>query len=168
MRANELDEHALNLGKLTGNFHSLEFALRAFLLEYDEVAERKAKRFPQSVTLHDLNQGDVVPDNAFTDYDTLGQLIDKYNGNPKVLSAGLTIDRSLVDIRDAIAHGRVSGLKPEPPLKLLKFGKPRNHRVRVTFSVEINKEWFSKQVSRVYEALVKVVEAKDRLHSGSL
>ena len=116
----DMDKHALALGKLVGNFQSLEFALRAFLLN-DEVALGKVVL--HSPNLNDMNEGDVVRLNAFTDYDNLGQLIDRYNSHTKILSAGLTIDKTLVRVRDAIAHGRVSGNTPTPPLKLLKFYK---------------------------------------------
>ena len=78
MELNEADKHTLRLGKLVVNFQSLEFALRAFLVN-NEIAS--GGRFPQSVNLHNMNEGDVVPLNSFTNYDRLGQLIKKYN-NP--------------------------------------------------------------------------------------
>jgi hypothetical protein len=160
------DKHALNLGKLVGNFQSLEFALRAFLTN-DEIAQRGS--VPKSATdMHKMNEGDIVPENAFTNYDTLRQLIEKYNGTPKILSAGLTIDENLADIRDAIAHGRVSAATPSSSLQLLKFNKPKNNRVRVTFSVLMTKEWFDEQIKRVYAAVVRVKEANDKLQSSKL
>ena len=160
------DKHALNLGKLVGNFQSLEFVLRAFLTN-DEIAQRGS--LPKSATdMHEMNEGDIVPENAFTNYDTLGQLIEKYNRNPKILSAGLTIDETLVDIRDAIAHGRVSASTPSSSLKLLKFNKPKNNQIKVTFSVLMTKEWFGEHIKRVYEAALKVSEANDKLQSGKL
>ena len=165
MKTNELDEHALNLGKLIANFHSLEFALRAFLVNY-EIASGGS--FPQSANLGEMNEGDIAPENAFTNYDTLGQLINKYNNNPRILSASLKIDATLVDIRDAIAHGRVSSAMPSSSLKLLKFDKPKNNKVKVTFSVTMTKEWFREQVRRVYNAVLKVSEANDKLQSSRL
>jgi len=105
----DMDKHALALGKLIGNFQSLEFALRAFLLN-DEVASGKV--ILPSANLNDMNEGDIVRLNAFTNYDNLVQLIARYNSHTKILSARLTIDRTLVRVRDAIAHGRVSGDAP--------------------------------------------------------
>jgi len=166
MELSEADKHALRLGRLVGNFQSLEFALRAFLTN-DEIAQRGS--LPQSATnMHDMNEGDIVPENALTNYDNLGQLIKKYNGHPKISSAGLTIDETLVEIRDAIAHGRVSAPTPSASLTLLKFDKPKNNQVKVTFSVLMTKEWFSEQVKRVYDAVLKVNEANDKLQSGKL
>jgi len=169
MELSEADKHALRLGRLVGNFQSLEFVLRAFLTndEIDEIAQRGL--LPQSATnMHDMNEGDIVPENALTNYDNLGQLIKKYNGHPKISSAVLTIDETLVEIRDAIAHGRVSAPTPSASLTLLKFDKPKNNQVKVTFSVLMTKEWFAEQVKRVYDAVLKVNEANDKLQSGKL
>jgi hypothetical protein len=159
------EEHPLNLGKLLVNFQSLEFVLRAFLVS-DEIASGVS--FPQSVNLDGINEGDIVPENAFTNFDTLGQLIVKYNNHPKVISAGLTIDKALVDLRDAIAHGRVAGLIPSPPMKLLKFDKPKNKKVRVTFSVLLTKEWFNIEMAKVQRAVFKVAQANKQLQSSTL
>ena len=84
----EIERHALNLGMLLVNFQTLEFSIRAFLYEADNVSgeillERK--------NLNEFIKGEQVSENAFTNRDSLGQLIDKYNGNAKVSSLGLTI-----------------------------------------------------------------------------
>ena len=115
-----MDRYPENLGRLRSNIQSLEFILRAFLVN-DEIV--KGYTFPQSANLHEMNECDPVPENAFTNYDTLGQLIKKYSSHAKISSAGLTIDDSLVSVRDAIAHGRISSATPSSPLKLLKFDK---------------------------------------------
>lgn len=161
------EQHPLNLGKLLVNFQSLEFALRSFLVN-DEIA--RGHSFPETAKLHGMKKGDIVPLNAFTNYDTLRKLIEKYNSHPKIISAGLTIDESLADLRDAIAHGRVSGELPSPPFKLLKFSKPKENenRVKVIFSISMTSEWFSKQQARVQNAVFIVVQANERLQSSEL
>ncbi len=159
------EEHPLNLGKLLVNFQSLEFALRAFLVN-DEIALGVVSA--QDINLAEMNEGDVVPKNAFTNYDTLDKLIGKYNKNSKVISLGLTIDKTLVEVRDAIAHGRVAGPTPAPPFKLLKFDKPRNSQVTVKYSVLLTKEWFSEQHAKTQAAVLKVSEANQRLQTGKL
>jgi len=160
-----MEKYFEGLGKLVANIQSLEFALRAFLVNY-EIAS--GGTFHQSTNLDDMNEGDIVPENAFTNYDTLRQLIKKYNNNPKILSARLIIDETIVDIRDTIAHGRVSAATPSSSLKLLKFNEPKNNKVKVTFSVTMTKEWFGEQIKRVYNAVLKVSEANDKLQSGKL
>jgi len=165
MTLDEADKHALNLGRLVGNIQSLEFALRAFLVN-DEIASGAS--FAQSVNLQDMNVDDIVPENAFTNYDTLGQLIRKYNSHPKIISAGLNIDETLVDVRDAISHGRVSAVTPSSSLRLLKFDKPKNHQAKVAFSVLMTNEWFGEQISRFHNAILRVSEANDKLQTGRL
>ena len=115
-----------------------------------------------------MDEGDIVPENAFTNYDTLGQLINKYNSNSRISSVGFGIDETLVDIRDAIAHRRVSAATYSGTLKLLKFDKPKNGQVKVTFSASLTEKWFAEQIKRVYGAVLKVNEANDKLQSGKL
>ena len=165
MKQAESDSHVSNLGKLVVNLQALEFALRAFLVN-EEIA--RGASFSQSKDLYQMNEGEVVPENAFTSYDHLGDLINKYNNNAKVVSAGLAIEHNLVRIRDAIAHGRVSSDTPSGCLRLLKFGKPKNKKVKVTFSVMMTKEWFGEQIKKVYSAVLTVTEANNRLQSGKL
>jgi len=62
------DKYAERLGKLMSNLHSLEFALRAFLLKFNEGTEPK-------VDLDKLQVGDTVPANSFTSYASLGNLV---------------------------------------------------------------------------------------------
>jgi len=161
------EQHPLNLGKLLVNFQSLEFVLRAFTWE-NEKGTRQDVSSHTELKLNKLEEGDRVAENAFTNYDSLNVLIDKYNQNPKILSTGLTIDKSVVDIRDAIAHGRVFGDTPHPPMTLLKFSKPMNECVKVTFSVQLTQEWFNKQIPRVQKAILTVANALKKLQSGNL
>jgi len=143
------------------NFQSLEFVLRAFLWESEKDEDKKPK-------LGELKKGEVVAENAFTNYDSLNELIKKYNQNPKISSAGLNIDRTIVDIRNAIAHGRVFGKTPTPPQSLLKFSKPKNKYVRVTFSVQLTQGWFNEQLPRVQRAILTVAKALEMLQQGKL
>ncbi len=159
------DQHPLNLGKLLVNFQSLEFALRAFLLKTEEMAGSPFTKFKN---LHELGEGDEVPENAFTNYDNLMQLIEKYNDNPKIKAADLCIDKKLVDIRDAIAHGRVSALTPSPPCRLLKFGRPKNNRTKVNFSILLTQEWYNQQLACTQKATITVVQALEKLQSSEL
>ncbi len=159
------DQHPLNLGKLLVNFQSLEFALRAFLLKIEEMSGSQFTKFKD---LHKLSEGDEVPKNAFTNYDSLKQLIKKYNDNPKIRAAGLCIDKKLVDIRDAIAHGRVSALVPSPPFKLLIFRKPNNNRTKVKFSILLTQEWYNQQLACTQKTAITVAKALEKLQNSEL
>jgi hypothetical protein len=72
----------------------------------------------------------------------------------------LSVDRSTIDLRDALAHGRVSAANPRGPLFLLKF----DHRyvgstTRVSYAQDISLQWLSDQVKRVRNEIEKVTRA---------
>ena len=156
----EQKKYPLNLGKLVANFHSLEFALRAFLWN-EEIASGITPS--QSMKLDEVNRGDIVSENAFTNYDTLKKLIKKYNNKRKISATDLMIDKTLVEIRDAIAHGRLSASTPSGSLKLLKFSPPEGNQVKVTYSISMTEEWFIEQIERTKNAVLKVRQANETL-----
>ena len=145
------------MGRLVVNLQSLEFALRAFLYGHEtnwEKAEGPA-------FLEDIEQGSSVPDNAFTNYDTLPELIAKYNAIVQTEDAGLALDEDLKRIRDALAHGRIASKSPSPevPSKLVKYDRPRNGNVRVTDCYMLTEEWFHHNINHVLENIEKIVKA---------
>jgi hypothetical protein len=151
-----LDNHAFLIGRLVCNLHSLEFVVRAYLY-----ANRSQPHtdLEYGKNLNTLTLGDEVPINAMTDYSTLGQLIDRYNDLVKTTHPDLQIDRSVIDIRDAIAHGRVSSDRPDADLVLLKFEKPVENITTVSFREDLSPEWLSIQVGKVLTELRKVGKA---------
>jgi hypothetical protein len=136
------------LGQIWGNFHSLEMALRNFLAARDP---RDA--IQEGQTFDALAVGDVVGETAFTDYASLGKLIAEFNQS--VLEKR-RIDPALVDLRDALAHGRVWSLTGTFPLRLLKFSKPQDGAVRVTWATTMTEEWLAEQRTRVHQALARI------------
>ena len=136
--------HAIYLGKLMANLHSLEYILRTVLSNH-----------------HRENTGELLvgvtktaPLTHFTNYDSLSQLIGKYNNlsEPKY-----HVDKFVVSLRDAVAHGRVFTLD-RFPLRLLKFDKPqKNGNVAIVFDQLMDEDWFKKNVSLVREQIEKVV-----------
>ncbi len=152
----DLDEYSARLGRLFGNFHSLEFALRVFLYGRGDPPHHL---FSTGTNLNRLVVGDVVPLNAMTGYDSLGQLIDRYNRLVSPDRPELTVDPGLVNLRDALVHGRVSALSPSSPLTLLKFSKPKKDQAKVSYSAELTDDWFHNQVKLLFAELQKVVKA---------
>jgi hypothetical protein len=152
------DEHYSLLGRLVANLQSLEFIMRGFL---HESAPRRPDGIPHGTDWYTFGVGTEVPLDEFTNWDTLGQLIEKFNmemlrrGDP-----GLDKD-ALVTVRDALAHGRVSSASPEGDMRLLKFDKPGrgNRVVRVTFNQAMTREWFRDQTRAVGQAIRRVYEA---------
>ncbi len=149
-----LDEHANNLGGLLGNFQSLEFVLRNYLQTLPTAPPFGVE---YGVDIYSFPVGAELPLNEFTSFDSLGQLINRFNH--EMNQQGLQeLDTTIVEIRDALAHGRVSASCPKDHLRLLKFSKPRNGKVTVTFNTEMSDDWFKEQKKRVYEALQYVYE----------
>jgi hypothetical protein len=144
--------YATKLGKIWGNFHSLETVLRAILAQRDL---REALTADQS--FETLAAGDLVRETPLTDYASLGQIIKQFN---TVVSADRRIDPTLVELRDALAHGRVWSSNGSFPLRLLKFDRPKDGSVRVTWATTLTDEWLDQQRERVFNALVRAHSAE--------
>ena len=112
--------------------------------------------------LQDLKTSDTVPENALTNYESLNQLIERYNRRIANSDPDLKVDPDIVTLRDALAHGRVSSLQEDSDIVLLKFSRPENGQVTVTFSECLTREWLSTRVRRVYTEVLKVLQATDR------
>ncbi len=126
-----LEEYTLGVGKLLVNLHSLEFSLRMFLSN----AEESAGSAKAQVGLHELKVGQNVAVNAFTNYDSLGTLVKKFNARLPRRNQDLCVNESIVHLRDALAHGRVWALQSRPPLQLVKFAQPTDGQATVTHAV---------------------------------
>jgi hypothetical protein len=118
-KANEYDFYNMgpffrDLGNLQTKFLILEYDLRTFLFN------RSGKPFIQDFDT--ISVGDFVDENPFTNRDSLGTLIDKYNVIVKNAPSAV-IHRNIVKIRDALAHGRVYRRSVESQLRLLKFSQ---------------------------------------------
>jgi hypothetical protein len=143
-----MDEYVRQLGQLLANFQSLEFILRAFL----QGLSARPVGIPYGTDIYSFPVGTELPESELTSYDSLWELIKKFNGemNKRSLSG---IDPRLVEVRDALAHGRVSAASVDDDLRLLKFSRPANGRVRVVFNERLIEPWFASQKKRVYEAI---------------
>jgi hypothetical protein len=150
----DLSEHAMLMGKLLLSFQCLEYGLRAFLYErHDPPHEPLAP----GTNLDTMTFGDVVPENAITRWDSLTHLIKRYN---RTISDGrLAVDPSLVDVRDALAHGRMAASSLERNFALIKFTRPYAGRVEVGFREEMSNEWMKNQINRVLAECEKVGRA---------
>jgi hypothetical protein len=148
-------EYAQHLGGLVANFQSMEFALRAVLQDLPNV---RPIGVINSQDLYLLPVGHDLPENELTSYDSLGTLIHKYNQEAR--NRRLTeIDLGLVEVRDALARGRISAKIPSDTLRLIKFSKPKDGRVKITFNALLSEDWFLEQKRRTREALKALVES---------
>jgi len=150
----DLSEHATMIGKLLVSFQCLEYALRAFLYERRDPPHEP---LAPGTDLDTMTFGDVLPENAITRWDSLTHLIKRYN---RAISDGqLALDLSLVDLRDALAHGRMAASLSERNFALIKFTRPYAGRVEVGFRQELSKEWIGDQIKRVLAECEKVGKA---------
>src|ERR1700675_2294916 len=141
-----LHAHACALGRLAGTFQSLELVTRPFFYSRRDPPHR-GFRFRRSMS--HLKPGDQVPENAYTSFDTLGQLISRFNRIAAKRFPTKAIDPSVVAVRDALAHGRVWSDVAGPPLHLLKFSKPMGGAARVEFAEVMSIDWLDAQTQRV-------------------
>jgi hypothetical protein len=153
------NEHLLRLGKLVGNLQSLECLLRTYLL----ALARKGVTAAPGPDYWSLKAGDVVPVNEFTNYDTLGTLIDKYNADIGTRDPSLAIDPKIVEIRDLLAHGRVASCTPDlAELAIVKFDRPSQGAVKVMACARMDDAWFDSSIRLAYELMMKVHAAYER------
>lgn len=160
----DLEEYACKLGRLVTNLQSLEFVLRVFL---HNLPGSRPIGLPHGDDLYSHPVGEKVPENDFTSYDSLGMLIEKYNDAANDRRYEL-IDATLVDVRDALAHGRVSAPLASGTLRLIKFSRPQSNQVEITFNQELTAEWLTKQVTRVHDALFAVQRSAHALNPASV
>jgi len=158
-----LEEYTFAIGKIIVNLHSLEFSLRTFLWNH----EGPNGIANWNTAMPQLQVGQSVPINAFSNYDTLKKLIAKYNKVVQKKDLSLCIDMTIVDLRDALAHGRIWAGIPQPPMQLVKFSMPVNGMVTVMHAELIDDSWLNVQKSRVWNEIGKVVKAGQQLQPSN-
>jgi hypothetical protein len=143
------------MGTLVMNLQTLECALRAILHELH--TQSGGPKLPV-FSFDSCACGDWVPETPLTNYDTLGQVIIRFNSMLSSRGIAERIDMSLVGTRDAIAHGRVLTDDPGRPMRLFKFSKPKGNKVQITVFVEMTHEWFKGEVQKTFAEVQKIVK----------
>lgn len=154
MKLSDLDQHALRLGQIIGNLHSLELLLRIFLLRKETQVGSQEPALPEISQL-----GEQVTVSSLTNFDSLRTLIANYNEVIDDEDRALRVEPDVADLRDAIAHGRVLSPNPVRPLRLFKFSKPAQGRVTVTHALVMTDDWFDEQRRFVAAEIKKVQTA---------
>jgi hypothetical protein len=141
----EPEEHCQLIGAILMNFQALETVLRCFLLK----AHHQPVAFPEP--------GDTkVAHNYLTNWKSLNELIDEYNRGLKNGEGQYSLDRSVVAVRDAIAHGRLVTADVFP-MTLWKFGRPKDGRVPIEFFEVLTKEWLVAKRNKLFNEKEKVL-----------
>jgi hypothetical protein len=151
-----LDDIKIGIGSVIMNLLALEFAMRAVLHEIES-----SEHDQDLSNLGSLRKGSVAPLTPLTDYASLGEIIKRFNKLVKGKLPNSTIDSSVIELRDTLAHGRTFMLNPEGPFRILKFDRPvfESSKVPVASSDEISREWLKAQCNRVLGEIAKVVNA---------
>jgi len=137
-------EYAFLLGRIHGNLLSLELCLRAVLCH----AHKEPMDLPSP------QQQQPIQETYLTNFDTLGQLIKKYN---TLVASTHKVDGYIVILRDALAHGRIIAPTPSTPYRLFKFTKPEKGMVKVAFDQVIDKQWLVDQDTFIKSSIEKIM-----------
>lgn len=148
-------QYRLWLGSLISQLHTLELLLRHYA-HFREPSKPGLDFFA-------LKVGDKLPATALTDYKSLTRLMNDFNqAMASMQIEGLS--REIVDLRDALAHGRVLGETAGPPLTLVKFGREAGTppEVIVEVAATMTEDWFQTQQRLVSDATKVVAQAIQR------
>jgi hypothetical protein len=142
------DEYAMKLGYLVGNLSGLESVLRAVIHTLGEPAATSSNIGNLKLTV-----GMRVRSDALSDYDSLGKIIDRYNG---LAAADRQVAKSdIVDLRDAIAHGRIVAAEVGEPYTLLKFSRlDKEGFVTVERCEVMDADWLDQRIAAVGAAII--------------
>jgi hypothetical protein len=100
----------------------------------------------------------VVSPDAAARYDSLGPTIERYNG--LVTEAHQLDAKRLVQLRDALAHGRVFPTGTTGyPMRLVKFGRKTSAGVPIETAVDMTAAWFAEQIELVGAAIHRTTGA---------
>jgi hypothetical protein len=83
-------------------------------------------------------------------------LVRNYNGELTKAEDKFTVDREVVRIRNAFAHGRLL-TTTELPARLWNFNGPTNGHVTIEFSEELTVEWMKKTALMIEGEKNKIV-----------
>jgi hypothetical protein len=140
-----------HVGAIVVNLQGIETAIRFFFFRKNG----ETNPFPKP----GVTETPSFP-HSLTAYRELSKWIRRFNsGLTKEELPRSQILNGVVEIRDAIAHGRLVG--PEPPqlpYTLWKFGQPVNGDSPVRFSVVLTEEWLSETTAMIDRQLQQVVD----------
>lgn len=149
MSNEDLDWYDKKLGKLWNYLLSLEVLLRGCIL-------KKRNQESSLPRLDILKVGDIVDENALTNYDPLGKVIERFNSFFKKEDWVVEKDK-IVQLRDILAHGRLISFKLNYPVKIFKFAKPVKGNVKLEFTEEMTSDWFDTNLVFLYKELGRIV-----------
>ena len=152
-------DYPARLGRLIANVSMLEFTLRVALYLMDTP---RAARRSGDWRIAALSVGDEVEESWLTSWSSLTDLIAAYNDHQAKL--GLEpIDAGIADLRNALAHGCITGATATDPYALVRFDRPKGGTVRVLEKYVMTFAWIGEQTRRTFDATSAVVQRVEEL-----
>ena len=122
-------DYIYSLGYFWQSFNALELHLRIYL------NKKNGNNSSHVFKYTNMSIGDECDENAITDYKTFSNLCDLFNGYQ---SKEQKIDfKEIIDLRDALAHGRVLGDK-DGNMVVIKYSLPKENKVTVKYKRDLN------------------------------
>jgi hypothetical protein len=154
-----IDDYNKGIGAITMNIQALESAIRFFFFRKND----EQNPFPKA------KKGELVPSSSLVTHRQLRKWIRKYNSClSKEEVTKYSISEDILEVRDALAHGRlVAPDPPELPYTLWSFGEPSNGQVQVRYCEVLTAEWLTKTKLAIYGDKEKVLACfKSRGYNG--
>lgn len=155
-RTSELDKSAEWFGILFLNLLSLELMLRLCILR------KKGQEYQWNEQIN-CKKGDFINENALTNFDTLTKVIETFNSEPEFEKDRIVDKDRIVGLRNALAHGRLLSSEPPPPMRLYKFGRQKNGKVRVIIAENMTRNWFQENVKFIGSETIRIQAVYERL-----
>ncbi|HHG5532696.1 TPA: hypothetical protein ACPWRH_000936 [Pseudomonas aeruginosa] len=153
MKKEEIDQAALNLGKLFWNLLTLETMARIYISKHDQTYNKKS-----STELAKVKSGDLVDIDALTNPDDLRRTLNKYN--KRTLKSQKLLIEEITYIRDCLAHGRLFGIGNQ--LRIVKFSKKKKEdKVEVEIASDMTLDWLIERVKFTQSEISKITTAID-------
>ena len=150
------DDDRLNreYGRFWMAFNALELILRVFLARKQGLGTAEIERFLEG------KLGESVPDCPMTDYRSFSKLCLDYNGCVALVDQ---IDfSSILSLRDAMAHGRVTAKSAESGLYVIKYDSPRDGSTIVSYRQELTPAFMRNMVSRIEKAAKSITNEMNK------
>lgn len=135
-----VQHYCYTLGHFWQSFNNLELFLRLYLNQKNGKDNIYANKFL------DLPVGTECEENSMTDWKTFNELCSSFNSYQNTDNK---IDfKEILELRDAMAHGRVSG-DSKGVMFVIKFSKPINGKVTVEYNRKIEFEEMEKIIDKI-------------------
>lgn len=145
----ETEQRFRDIGILMSLIHTTEYHLRFYLYRCKDKFKGNKKMFMDK-KVHEYKVGEIMPDNAFSNFMSLNDLLKEYND---IVKEEYKIDETIINIRDNLAHGRF--MDENNPLRLIKTNKRRE----VTINEVIDEKFMKKNVEILKKDYSKLRDA---------